>query len=110
VKATKAGARLDFLEKPLSTEKTARDGGKTRCGCPRLEDEKPRACAIALGKHELVGFGPGDEEVMYADRSSGGRARRASAFSVRTGNGQGIGRARAIHEKNRRGRSTPSSP
>src|SRR5258708_18512619 len=61
VKATRLGA-LDFLEKPLSTDKlllTVENALKLS----RLEEEN-RELRHRLGKHELVGSGPAMQKLL----------------------------------------------
>ncbi|MGB8473979.1 MAG: sigma-54 dependent transcriptional regulator [Candidatus Acidiferrum sp.] len=97
VKATKLGA-LDFLEKPLSTDKllvTVENALKLS----RLEDEN-RELRHRLGKHELVGSGPAMKKLL-------GQIDRVAASETRvcilgeTGTGKELV-ARAIHEKSPR--------
>ncbi len=97
VKATKLGA-LDFLEKPLSTDKllvTIENALKLT----RLEHEN-RELRHRLGKHELVGSGPAMKKLL-------GQIERVAASETRvcilgeTGTGKELV-ARAIHEKSPR--------
>jgi DNA-binding NtrC family response regulator len=97
VKATKLGA-LDFLEKPLSTEKLLVTV-ENALRLSRLEDEN-RDLRHRLGKHELVGSGP-------AMRKLSSQIDRVAASETRvcilgeTGTGKELV-ARAIHEKSPR--------
>ena len=61
VKATKLGA-LDFLEKPLSTEKLLVTV-ENALRLSRLEEEN-RELRHRLGKHELVGSGPAMKKLI----------------------------------------------
>ena len=97
VKATRLGA-LDFLEKPLSTDKlllTVENALKLS----RLEDEN-RELRHRLGKHELVGAGPAMNKLFA-------QIERVAASETRvyilgeTGTGKELV-ARAIHEKSPR--------
>ena len=97
VKATRLGA-LDFLEKPLSTDKllvTVENALRLR----RLEDEN-RELRQRLGKHELVGSGPAMKQLLA-------QVERVAASETRvcilgeTGTGKELV-ARAIHEKSPR--------
>lgn len=97
VKATKLGA-LDFLEKPLSTDKLLLTV-ENALRLSRLEDEN-RELRHRLGKHELVGSGPVMKKLM-------GQIERVAASETRvcilgeTGTGKELV-ARAIHEKSPR--------
>ncbi|MGC1615092.1 MAG: sigma-54 dependent transcriptional regulator [Candidatus Acidiferrum sp.] len=97
VKATKLGA-LDFLEKPLSTEKLLVTV-ENALRLSRLEDEN-RELRHRLGKHELVGSGPAMKKLL-------GQIDRVAASETRvcilgeTGTGKELV-ARAIHEKSQR--------
>lgn len=97
VKATKLGA-LDFLEKPLSTDKLLVTV-ENALRLSRLEDEN-RELRHRLGKHELVGSGP-------AMRKLATQIERVAASETRvcilgeTGTGKELV-ARAIHEKSPR--------
>jgi DNA-binding NtrC family response regulator len=97
VKATKLGA-LDFLEKPLSTEKLLVTV-ENALRLSRLEDEN-RDLRHRLGKHELVGSGP-------AMRTLSAQIDRVAASETRvcilgeTGTGKELV-ARAIHENSPR--------
>src|SRR5438128_9517543 len=97
VKATKLGA-LDFLEKPLSTEKLLVTV-ENALRLSRLEDEN-RELRHRLGKHELIGSGPAMTTLL-------GQIDRVAASETRvcilgeTGTGKELV-ARAIHEKSPR--------
>jgi DNA-binding NtrC family response regulator len=97
VKATKLGA-LDFLEKPLSTDKLLLTV-ENALRISRLEDEN-RELRHRLGKHELVGSGP-------AMKKMAAQIERVAASETRvcilgeTGTGKELV-ARAIHEKSPR--------
>jgi two-component system, NtrC family, nitrogen regulation response regulator NtrX len=97
VKATKLGA-LDFLEKPLSTDKLLVTV-ENALRLTRLEDEN-RELRQRLGKHELVGAGPAMKKLMA-------QIERVAASETRicilgeTGTGKELV-ARAIHEKSPR--------
>jgi len=97
VKATKLGA-LDFLEKPLSTDKLLVTV-ENALRLSRLEDEN-RELRHRLGKHELVGSGPAMKKLL-------GQIDRVAASETRvcilgeTGTGKELV-ARAIHEKSPR--------
>jgi DNA-binding NtrC family response regulator len=97
VKATRLGA-LDFLEKPLSTDKlmlTVENALKLS----RLEDEN-RELRHRLGKHELVGSGPATSKLMaQIDRVAASETR--VCILGETGTGKELV-ARAIHEKSPR--------
>jgi two-component system, NtrC family, nitrogen regulation response regulator NtrX len=94
VKATRLGA-LDFLEKPLSTDKlllTVENALKLS----RLEDEN-RELRHRLGKHELVGSGPAMAKLLaQVDRVAASETR--VCILGETGTGKELV-ARAIHEK-----------
>ena len=97
VKATRLGA-LDFLEKPLSTDKlllTVENALKLS----RLEDEN-RELRHRLGKHELVGAGPAMSKLMAQIDRVGASETRVCIFGE-TGTGKELV-ARAIHEKSSR--------
>ena len=97
VKATRLGA-LDFLEKPLSTDKlllTVENALKLS----RLEDEN-RELRHRLGKHELVGSGPAMEKLMAQIERVGASETRVCILGE-TGTGKELV-ARAIHEKSSR--------
>ena len=97
VKATKLGA-LDFLEKPLSTDKLLITV-ENALRITRLEDEN-RELRHRLGKHELVGAGPAMKKLVA-------QIERVAASETRvfilgeTGTGKELV-ARAIHEKSPR--------
>jgi two-component system, NtrC family, nitrogen regulation response regulator NtrX len=97
VKATRLGA-LDFLEKPLSTDKlllTVENALKLS----RLEDEN-RELRHRLGKHELVGSSPAMNKLMsQIDRVAASETR--VCILGETGTGKELV-ARAIHEKSPR--------
>ena len=97
VKATRLGA-LDFLEKPLSTDKlllTVENALKLS----RLEDEN-RELRHRLGKHELVGSGPAMSKLFaQIDRVAASETR--VCILGETGTGKELV-ARAIHEKSQR--------
>ncbi len=97
VKATKLGA-LDFLEKPLSTEKLLVTV-ENALRLSRLEDEN-RELRHRLGKHELVGSGPAMKKlVAQIDRVAASETR--VCILGETGTGKELV-ARAIHEKSPR--------
>ena len=97
VKATRLGA-LDFLEKPLSTDKlllTVENALKLS----RLEDEN-RELRHRLGKHELVGSGPAMKRLLAQIERVAASETRACILGE-TGTGKELV-ARAIHEKSTR--------
>jgi len=97
VKATRLGA-LDFLEKPLSTDKlllTVENALKLS----RLEDEN-RELRHMLGKHELVGSGPAMKKLMAQIERVAASETRVCILGE-TGTGKELV-ARAIHEKSPR--------
>jgi two-component system, NtrC family, nitrogen regulation response regulator NtrX len=97
VKATRLGA-LDFLEKPLSTDKlllTVENALKLS----RLEDEN-RELRHRLGKHELVGAGPAMKKLMAQIERVAASETRVCILGE-TGTGKELV-ARAIHEKSPR--------
>ena len=97
VKATKLGA-LDFLEKPLSTEKLLVTV-ENALRLSRLEDEN-RELRQRLGKHELVGAGPEMKKLLaQIDRVAASETR--VCILGETGTGKELV-ARAIHEKSSR--------
>ena len=97
VKATKLGA-LDFLEKPLSTEKLLVTV-ENALRLSRLEDEN-RELRHRLGKHELVGSGPAMKKLCtQIDRVAASETR--VCILGETGTGKELV-ARAIHEKSPR--------
>ena len=97
VKATRLGA-LDFLEKPLSTDKllvTIDNALKLT----RLEHEN-RELRHRLGKHELIGSGPAMKKLIsQIDRVAASETR--VCILGETGTGKELV-ARAIHEKSHR--------
>jgi two-component system, NtrC family, nitrogen regulation response regulator NtrX len=97
VKATKLGA-LDFLEKPLSTDKLLVTV-ENALRLSRLESEN-RELRHRLGKHELVGSGPAMKKlVAQIDRVAASETR--VCILGETGTGKELV-ARAIHEKSPR--------
>ncbi|HTF26153.1 MAG TPA: sigma-54 dependent transcriptional regulator [Candidatus Limnocylindria bacterium] len=97
VKATKLGA-LDFLEKPLSTEKLLVTV-ENALRLSRLEDEN-RELRQRLGKHELLGSGPAMKKLLaQIDRVAASETR--VCILGETGTGKELV-ARAIHEKSPR--------
>ncbi len=97
VKATKLGA-LDFLEKPLSTDKLLVTV-ENALRLTRLEDEN-RELRRRLGKHELVGSGPAMKKLLaQIDRVAASETR--VCILGETGTGKELV-ARAIHEKSPR--------
>src|SRR3974377_2284555 len=97
VKATRLGA-LDFLEKPLSTDKlllTVENALKLS----RLEDEN-RELRHRLGKHELVGSGPAMKKLLAQIERVAASETRVCILGE-TGTGKELF-ARAIHEKSPR--------
>jgi two-component system, NtrC family, nitrogen regulation response regulator NtrX len=97
VKATKLGA-LDFLEKPLSTDKLLVTV-ENALRLTRLEDEN-RDLRQRLGKHELVGSGPAMKKLMaQIDKVAASETR--VCILGETGTGKELV-ARAIHEKSPR--------
>ena len=97
VKATRLGA-LDFLEKPLSTDKlllTVENALKLT----RLEDEN-RELRGRLGKHELVGSGPAMSRLLAQIERVAASETRVCILGE-TGTGKELV-ARAIHEKSPR--------
>jgi DNA-binding NtrC family response regulator len=97
VKATKLGA-LDFLEKPLSTDKLLLTV-ENALRLSRLENEN-RELRHRLGKHELVGSGPAMKKLMaQIDRVAASETR--VCILGETGTGKELV-ARAIHEKSPR--------
>jgi Response regulator containing CheY-like receiver, AAA-type ATPase, and DNA-binding domains len=97
VRATKLGA-LDFLEKPLSTDKLLVTV-ENALRLTRLEDEN-RELKRQLGKHQLVGSGTAMKKlVQQIDRVAGSET-RVCIFGE-TGTGKELV-ARAIHEKSSR--------
>jgi len=97
VKATKLGA-LDFLEKPLSTEKLMVTV-ENALRLARLEEEN-RELRHRLGKHELVGSGPAMKKLnAQIDRVAASETR--VCILGETGTGKELV-ARALHEKSPR--------
>ena len=97
VKATRLGA-LDFLEKPLSTDKLLLTV-ENALRLSRLEDEN-RELRHRLGKHELVGSGPAMKKLLaQIDRVAASETRVCILGD--TGTGKELV-ARAIHEKSPR--------
>jgi DNA-binding NtrC family response regulator len=97
VKATKLGA-LDFLEKPLSTDKLLLTV-ENALRLSRLEDEN-RELRHRLGKHELVGSGPAMKRLITQIERVGASETRVCILGE-TGTGKELV-ARAIHEKSAR--------
>jgi two-component system, NtrC family, nitrogen regulation response regulator NtrX len=97
VKATRLGA-LDFLEKPLSTDKLLVTV-ENALRLTRLEDEN-RELRQRLGKHELVGSGAAMKKMLaQIDRVAASETR--VCILGETGTGKELV-ARAIHEKSHR--------
>jgi DNA-binding NtrC family response regulator len=97
VKATRLGA-LDFLEKPLSTDKLLLTV-ENALRLTRLETEN-RELRHRLGKHELVGSGPAMTKLLaQVDRVAASETR--VCILGETGTGKELV-ARAIHEKSPR--------
>ena len=97
VKATKLGA-LDFLEKPLSTDKLLVTV-ENALRLSRLEEEN-RELKRKLGKHELVGSGPAMKKLLAEiDRVAASETR--VCILGETGTGKELV-ARAIHQKSPR--------
>jgi two-component system, NtrC family, nitrogen regulation response regulator NtrX len=97
VKATKLGA-LDFLEKPLSTDKLLVTV-ENALRLSRLEDEN-RELRHRLGKHELVGSGPAMKKLIAQIERVAASETRVCILGE-TGTGKELV-ARAIHEKSPR--------
>jgi two-component system nitrogen regulation response regulator NtrX len=97
VKATKLGA-LDFLEKPLSTDKLLVTV-ENALRLSRLEDEN-RELRHRLGKHELVGSGPAMKKLVSQIERVAASETRVCILGE-TGTGKALV-ARAIHEKSPR--------
>jgi DNA-binding NtrC family response regulator len=97
VKATKLGA-LDFLEKPLSTDKLLLTV-ENALRLSRLEDEN-RELRHRLGRHELVGSGPAMKKLMAQIERVAASETRVCILGE-TGTGKELV-ARAIHEKSPR--------
>ena len=97
VRATKLGA-LDFLEKPLSTDKLLVTV-ENALRLTRLEDEN-RELKRRLGKHQLVGSGAAMKKLIaQIDRVANSETR--VCILGETGTGKELV-ARAIHEKSQR--------
>jgi two-component system nitrogen regulation response regulator NtrX len=97
VKATRLGA-LDFLEKPLSTDKLLLTV-ENALRLTRLQDEN-RELRTRLGKHELVGSGTAMKKLLaQIDRVAASETR--VCILGETGTGKEL-IARAIHEKSNR--------
>src|SRR5438034_5339981 len=97
VKATRLGA-LDFLEKPLSTDKLLVTV-ENALRLSRLEDEN-RELRHRLGKHELVGAGPAMAKLLAQIERVAASETRVCILGE-TGTGKELV-ARAIHEKSLR--------
>jgi DNA-binding NtrC family response regulator len=97
VRATKLGA-LDFLEKPLSTDKLLVTVDNA-LRLTRLENEN-RELRNKLGKHELVGSGPAMTKLAAQIARVGASETRVCILGE-TGTGKELV-ARAIHEKSAR--------
>jgi len=97
VKATKLGA-LDFLEKPLSTEKLLVTV-ENALRLSRLEEEN-RELRHRLGKHELVGSGPAMKKLIAQIERVAASETRVCILGE-TGTGKELV-ARDIHEKSPR--------
>ena len=97
VRATKLGA-LDFLEKPLSTDKLLVTV-ENALRLSRLEDEN-RELKRRLGKHQLVGTGAAMKKLLaQIDRVAGSETR--VCILGETGTGKELV-ARAIHDRSPR--------
>jgi DNA-binding NtrC family response regulator len=97
VKATRLGA-LDFLEKPLSTDKLLVTV-ENALRLTRLEDEN-RELRTRLGKHELVGDGPAMKKLRAQIERVAASETRVCILGE-TGTGKELV-ARAIHENSPR--------
>jgi len=97
VKATRLGA-LDFLEKPLSTDKLLVTV-ENALRLTRLEDEN-RELRQRLGKHELVGSSPAMKKLLAQIARVAASETRVCILGE-TGTGKELV-ARAIHEKSPR--------
>ena len=97
VRATKLGA-LDFLEKPLSTDKLLVTV-ENALRLSRLEEEN-RELRHRLGKHELVGSGPAMKKLLAQIERVAASETRVCILGE-TGTGKELV-ARAIHEKSPR--------
>src|SRR5260221_7841030 len=94
VKAPRLGS-LDFLKKPLSTEKLLVTV-ENALRLSRLEDEN-RELRHRLGKHELVGSGPAMKKLCtQIDRVVANETRLSILRETRTGKEMG---SRAIQQK-----------
>ena len=101
VKATRLGA-LDFLEKPLSTDKLLVTVDNA-LRLTRLQDEN-RELRRRLGKHELIGSGP-DMKKLLAQIERVAISETRVCILGETGTGKELV-ARAIHEKSARRENT----
>jgi two-component system, NtrC family, nitrogen regulation response regulator NtrX len=97
VRATKLGA-LDFLEKPLSTDKLLLTV-ENALRLSRLEDEN-RELRQRLGKHELIGSGPAMARLLAQIERVAASETRVCILGE-TGTGKELV-ARAIHENSGR--------
>jgi two-component system, NtrC family, nitrogen regulation response regulator NtrX len=97
VKATRLGA-LDFLEKPLSTDKLLVTV-ENALRLTRLEDEN-RELRHRLGKHEIVGSGPATKKMLAQIERVAASETRVCILGE-TGTGKELV-ARAIHEQSPR--------
>jgi DNA-binding NtrC family response regulator len=97
VRATKLGA-LDFLEKPLSTDKLLVTV-ENALRLSRLEDEN-RELRQRLGKHELIGSGTAMQRLLAQIERVAASETRVCILGE-TGTGKELV-ARAIHEKSAR--------
>ena len=97
VKATRLGA-LDFLEKPLSTDKLLVTV-ENALRLTRLQDEN-RELRERLGKHELVGSSPAMQK-LFAQINRVALSETRVCILGETGTGKELV-ARAIHEKSPR--------
>ncbi|GAC1617724.1 MAG: sigma-54 dependent transcriptional regulator [Candidatus Acidiferrum sp.] len=101
VRATKLGA-LDFLEKPLSTDKLLLTVDNA-LRLSRLEEEN-RELRHLLGKHELVGSGAAMKKLLAQIERVAASETRVCILGE-TGTGKELV-ARAIHEKSARKRNS----
>jgi DNA-binding NtrC family response regulator len=101
VRATKLGA-LDFLEKPLSTDKLLVTV-ENALRLSRLEDEN-RELRQRLGKHELIGSGAAMSRLLAQIERVAASETRVCILGE-TGTGKELV-ARAIHEKSARRENT----
>ena len=97
VRATKLGA-LDFLEKPLSTDKLL-VAVENALRLTRLEDEN-RELKQRLGKRQLIGSGPAMKQ-LFAQIERVAASETRVCILGETGTGKELV-ARAIHEKSAR--------